>query len=149
MKHLCDISHMKSRPAFDRVLLSYETRMAEEQSIASRLSGTEAFARRDEFLLSVGEDVAALLRDLIIGLRPKILVELGTSYGYSTMFLAAAAQQVGGKVFTYEIAPEKQAFARAQIAAAELSEVVEWRLGDALGLLADQRGPVDFVLMDL
>jgi predicted O-methyltransferase YrrM len=123
--------------------------MAEEQTIHSKLSGVEMFARRDEFLLSVGEDVAALLQDLVIGLRPKVLVELGTSYGYSTLFLAAAAQRVGGKVFTYEIAPDKQAFAQAQIAAAELSDVVEWRLGDAVGLLAHQSGPVDFVLMDL
>jgi predicted O-methyltransferase YrrM len=140
---------MKSSAAFDRVLSSYKTRMADEQSIASKLSGLEAFARRDEFLLSVGEDVAVLLQDLIIGLRPKILVEIGTSYGYSTLFLAAAAQRVGGKVFTYEIAPDKQAFAQTQIAAAELSDVVEWRLGDAVTLLAHQSGPVDFVLMDL
>ncbi|MEP6548766.1 MAG: CmcI family methyltransferase [Gammaproteobacteria bacterium] len=135
--------------AIDQVLLTYKARMEEERIKASNLSGAEAFARRDEFLLSVGEDVATLMQSFIIGLRPKIIVELGTSYGYSTVFLAAAARQVGGKVFTYEIAPAKQAYARAQIAAAELSDVVEWRLGDAVGLLADQIGPVDFVLMDL
>jgi predicted O-methyltransferase YrrM len=140
---------MQSSPAFDRVLMTYKSRMDEEQVKASSLPGPETFARRDEFLLSVGEHVAALLQDFIIGLRPKIIVELGTSYGYSTLFLAAAARQVGGKIFTYEIAPAKQAYAQAQIAAAELSDVVEWRLGDAVDLLAHQIGPVDFVLMDL
>ena len=59
------------------------------------------------------------------------------------------ARSVGGKVFSYEIASNKQAYAKAQIAAAELSEFVEWRLGDAVSLLASQSGPIDFVLMDL
>ena len=140
---------MQHSAAFDRVLLTYKDRMHEEQVKASSLPGPEMFARRDEFLLSVGEDVATLLQDFIIGLRPKVIVELGTSYGYSTLFLAAAARQVGGRVFTYEIAPAKQAYAQGQLAAAELSDVVEWRLGDAVALLSDQIGPVDFVLMDL
>src|SRR5471032_1163270 len=134
---------MNNNAVFDRVLLTYKRRMAEEQTIASGLSGPEMYARRDEFLLPVGEEVAALMQDLVIGLRAKTIVELGTSYGYSTLFLAAAAQRVGGKVFTYDVAPEKQAYAKLQIAAAELSDFVEWRLGDAVQLLAGQSGPVD------
>jgi predicted O-methyltransferase YrrM len=140
---------MNNNAVFDRVLLTYKRRMAEEQTIASGLSGPEMYARRDEFLLPVGEEVAALMQDLVIGLRAKTIVELGTSYGYSTLFLAAAAQRVGGKVFTYDVAPEKQAYAKSQIAAAELSDFVEWRLGDAVQLLAGQSGPVDFALLDI
>lgn len=141
--------NMKSTVAFDRVFSAYKKRMVEEQTIASHISGPEFSARRDEFLLSVGEDVAVLLYDMVIGLRAKIIVELGTSYGFSTLFLAAAAQRAGGKVFTYEISPKKQAFAQQQIAAADLSDFVEWRMGDAVGLLSSQDGPVNFVLMDL
>lgn len=140
---------MNNNAVFDRVLSTYKRRMAEEQAIASGLSGPELYARRDEFLLPVGEEVGALMQDLVIGLRAKTIVELGTSYGYSTLFLAAAAQRVGGKVFTYDVAPEKQAFAKSQIAAAELSDFVEWRLGDAVQMLAGQSGPVDFALLDI
>ena len=129
--------------------MTYKIRMAKERAIESSLTGPEMFARRNEFLLAVGEEVAALLQDLVIGLKAKTIVELGTSYGYSTLFLAAAARHVGGKVFSYEIASEKQAYAKEQIAVAELSEFVEWRLGDAISLLGSQSGPVDFVLMDL
>jgi predicted O-methyltransferase YrrM len=140
---------MRSDEAFDRVLATYKKRMAEERTLASTMTGPETFARRDEFLLSVGEDVATLLQDLVLGLRAKVIVELGTSYGFSTLFLAAAARHVGARVYTYEISPAKQAHAKAQIAAAELSDVVEWILGDAVTLLSRQSGPVDFVLMDL
>lgn len=140
---------MKNDAAFERVLGAYTQRIAREHALASTMTGPEMFARRDEFLLSVGEEVAAILQDLVVGLKARIIVELGTSYGFSTLFLAAAARQVGGRVYTYDIAPAKQAHAQTQIAAAQLSDVVEWHLGDAVSLLARQTGPVDFVLMDL
>lgn len=135
--------------ALRRVLRVYERRMAEEALLAKSLSRSESFARRDEFLLTVGEEVANLLRDLAVGLRAKTIVELGTSYGYSTLFLADAARRTGGKVFTYEKAADKQAYARKQLTEAGLAGLVEWRLGDALELLREQPGPIDLVLIDL
>lgn len=140
---------VKGDAAFEHVHATYRKRMAEENALAAGLSGPEMYVRRNEFLLPVGEEVAALLQNLVIGLRAQVIVEVGTSYGYSTLFLAAAARHVGGKLITYEIAAEKQAYAREQIAAAGLSDVVEWRLGDAVALLSSQPGPVDFVLLDL
>jgi predicted O-methyltransferase YrrM len=87
--------------------------------------------------------------DLIVGRRAQVLVELGTSYGFSTLFLAEAARRTGGMLYTYEIHPAKQEYAQRQIAAAGLSAHVKWLLGDALALLASQPGPIDFVLLDL
>jgi predicted O-methyltransferase YrrM len=135
--------------AFHRVLRAYEQRMVEEASLAKSLPRSESFARRDEFLLSVGEEVAHLLRDFAIGLGAKTIVELGTSYGYSTLFLADAARRTGGKVFTYENSADKQTYARKQLTEAGLASVVEWRLGDARDLLRGQPGPIDLVLIDL
>jgi predicted O-methyltransferase YrrM len=123
--------------------------MAEEALLVKSLSRSESFARRDEFLLPVGEEVANLLRDLAVGLGAQTIVELGTSYGYSTLFLADAARRTGGKVFTYENAADKQVYARKQLTEAGLAGVVEWRLGDAVELLREQSGPIDFVLIDL
>jgi predicted O-methyltransferase YrrM len=135
--------------AFDRVLAGYQKRLADEHLKVRGMPDSELYARRDEFLLSVGEEVAALLKDLVIGLGAQTIVELGTSYGFSTLFLAAAAQRTGGKVFTYELSAAKQAYAQQQIAGAGLSDCVEWRLGNAKDLLPSQAGPVHFVLMDL
>lgn len=135
--------------AFARVLRAYEARMAEERARTESLSPSEFHARRDEFLLPVGIDVANLLRELAIGLRARIIVEVGTSYGYSTLFLADAARRTGGKVFTYDLASDKQAYARERMAEANLGDFVEWHLGDAVELLSEQPGPVDLVLLDL
>jgi len=135
--------------SFARVLRLYEERLNEERAKRDSLSASEFSSRRDEFLLPVGQDVGNLLRDLAIGLGAQTIVEVGTSYGYSTLFLADAARRTGGKVYTYDLAASKQAYARERLTEASLAEFVEWRPGDALELLRDQPGPMDLVLMDL
>ena len=132
-------------PAFDRALAEYRRRMAAEAELDPTGPGTH----RDQLLLPVGEEVAELCVDLIVGLRAQVIVELGSSFGFSTLYLAEAARRTGGRLYSYEIHPAKQEHARAQLAAADLDQYVEWRLGDAVGLLATQPGPIDFVLLDL
>jgi predicted O-methyltransferase YrrM len=135
--------------AFNNVLNHYRQRIKTEREWADSLPPGEIMHQVDKLLLEVGEDAANLLVDLIVGAGAKTIVELGTSYGFSTLFLASAAQRTGGKVYTYELAEEKQAYARERIGEAGLADQVEWRLGDAVALLADQPGPVDFVFIDL
>lgn len=135
-------------PAFDRVLEHYRQRMLAE-SVLQATPGYDLRAHRDELLLPIGEDVANLMVDLIVGLKAQTLVEVGTSYGFSTLFLAEAARRTDGRLFTYEIHAGKQAYAQEKISDAGLSEYVQWELGDAVALLELQPGPVDFVLLDL
>jgi predicted O-methyltransferase YrrM len=78
----------------------------------------------------------------------KRIVEFGTSYGVSTIYLAAAAKDSGGVVIGSEIEEPKWKVARAHLAAAGLSDNAEIRLGDARKTLADIPAPVDFVLLD-
>ena len=105
--------------------------------------------RRDEFLLAVGPEVGWLLHALSVGRRARRILELGTSYGYSTLFLAEAARQTGGKVYTIDLSADKQLHARGQIEAAALGAQVEWLRGDAIALLKTLDGPFDVVLLDL
>ncbi|HEX6994716.1 MAG TPA: class I SAM-dependent methyltransferase [Gammaproteobacteria bacterium] len=135
--------------AFERVLGIYKKRMEDEAARAAALSRDEFARHRDDFLLAVGEPAARFLHSLAIGLGATRIVELGTSYGFSTLFLADAARATGGKLYTYDSVASKQAYARERIAEAGLANVVEWRLGDALELLRDQPGPVDLVLIDI
>ena len=134
---------------FDRVLARYNQRVRDEAVVQRGLPSAEGHARRDEFLLPIGEEVGWLLRALIIARRAKTIVELGTSYGYSTLFLADAARVTGGVVHTLDIAVDKQAYARTQMEHAGLCEFVAWRPGDALKSLQAIKGPIDFVLIDL
>src|SRR5882757_776119 len=137
------------RTAFGTVLEGYKGRLADEMAGVSELPRGQIGARQDEFLLAVGEDTARFLNATVIGLGAKRIVEVGTSYGYSTLFLAQAAQRTGGKVTTYEMSAEKQAYAREQIAKAGLAAHVEWKTGDAVKLLEGESAGVDFALIDL
>jgi predicted O-methyltransferase YrrM len=137
-----------SDPKVAAVFSGYLEREAADAA-KMREIGPSAFAIRDELLLSVGVEVGAFLHALILARQPRRILELGTSYGYSTLIMADAAWTVGAKVVTMELADYKQAYARQQLAAAGLSQVVDWRCGDALELLEADPGPWDFVLLDI
>ena len=138
-----------SSPAAAQVYGEYERRNAEEQVRAAAL-GKDLFAHRDEFLLPVGPEVGAFLHSLVLARRPARLLELGTSYGYSTLILADAARQVGAKLVTMELADYKQAEARRQIDRAGLADAVDFRLGDAVAMTrADSGAPFEFILLDI
>jgi predicted O-methyltransferase YrrM len=78
------------------------------------------------------------------------VVEIGTSFGVSTLYLADAVRaNGGGVVIGTEYEPAKAAKARANFAAAGLSDVIDLREGDLRETLKVIEGPVDFVLMDI
>jgi len=130
------------------VLAEFDIRAARELREQQTLSMQEGMARRDEWLIHVGPASGQLLNLLIRESGAKRIVEFGTSYGYSTVWLADAARATGGKVITLEIHPGKQAAARDTLTRAGLAEFVDFRLGDALEQL-QAIDTVDFVLLDI
>jgi predicted O-methyltransferase YrrM len=135
-------------PKVAAIYADYEARNVAEQE-RQRTLGSAGYGLRDEFLLPVGPEVGAFLHALVLAHRPKRILELGTSYGYSTVFLADAARSVGAMVVTMELADYKQAHARDMIARAGLSDVVDFRLGDAVAMIEADAGPWDFILLDI
>lgn len=135
--------------AVETVLRAYEKRSAEESEISDKMDNEEFAKNRDQFLLCVGPATGHLLNLLATQLKAKTILEIGTSYGYSTTWLAEAARTNGGKVITLDAKPDKQTYARTQLQKAGLESFVEFRVGDALESLAKIEGPVDFVLLDL
>jgi predicted O-methyltransferase YrrM len=136
-------------PRVAAVYAHYEARNEAEQARQKTLGPGEGFVMRDEFLLPVGPEVGAFLHSLILAKRPARILELGTSYGYSTVIMADAARTVGATLVTMELADWKQAHAQEQIAKAGLSDVVDFRLGDAVGMIKADSGPFDFILLDI
>jgi len=126
----------------------YQNRADSELSI---LLSPGAFERTDldNYLLPVGPDVGRFLHALILAKKPQRIAEIGTSYGYSTLFLADAARTVGAKVITMDVAENKHDYAREQLKRADLLDVVDFRLGDAIGSLEADPGPFDFALLDI
>jgi predicted O-methyltransferase YrrM len=131
------------------VAAEYRKRMGDEERIAAALPPGEIMSRLDDFLLPVGEETATFLGLLIRSATPRRIVEIGTSYGYSTLYLADAARAVGAKLTTLELSAKKSQYARDAITRAGLADAVDFRVGDALELLQTLPGPFDFVLIDL
>ena len=82
-------------------------------------------------------------------IQARRIVEFGTSFGISTIYLAAAMKDNGGGlVIGTELEPTKHEKANQHLREAELDGFVDVRLGDAMKTLADVEAPVDMVLLD-
>jgi len=135
-------------PAVTRLLAMYEERAAHEHKLM--LSAPEQFmAQLDEYLISIGPAAGQLLHLLALGSKAQTLLEIGASYGYSTIWLADAARATGGKVHSLELSEKKVSYAREQLRSVGLDSYVQFHVGDALEILRQLPGPFDLVLVDL
>jgi caffeoyl-CoA O-methyltransferase len=98
--------------------------------------------------LNVPESDGKLLYDLVVKNQYKDILEIGTSTGHSTIWLAWAASKTGGKVTTIEIDEGRRKQAIANLTEAGLQHYVDSRLGDAHKLVKELKGPFDFVFSD-
>ncbi len=116
-------------------------------------------ADADQFLsdklVALDRDKAEFCHQVCRALRAKRVVEAGTSFGVSTLFLAAAVRENlradGGEgvVIGTEYEPPKAAAARAHFAEAGLADLIDLREGDLRKTLEDVEGPIDFMLIDI
>jgi caffeoyl-CoA O-methyltransferase len=121
------------------VMASLEARDAQD-----RVDGTPQ-ARR---LRQITPEVGQLLATLVIGAGARTIVEVGTSAGYSTLWLATGASHTGGRVVTFEVDPAKVDLARATFARAGVEDRVELRAEDGIAGLTAFDGSADLVFLD-
>ncbi|OCP01716.1 MULTISPECIES: class I SAM-dependent methyltransferase [unclassified Ensifer] len=99
--------------------------------------------------LPVSRETGNLLYMLARSSRARTIVEFGTSFGISTLFLAAALRDNGGgQLITSEFEPSKVVRAGQNLADGGLIDLVEIREGDALTTFADLPDAIDLVLLD-
>lgn len=103
---------------------------------------------RSKKMLNLEPETAHLLTILIRSSRSKQILEIGTSNGYSTIWLAWAAQQTGGHVTSIDHNPAKHEQAETNLRRAGLRETVDLRQGDAQEIVTSLPGPFDFVFFD-
>ena len=116
----------------------------QERDARDRADGTPQSQR----LRAITPDVGQFLLTLALAVGARRIVEVGTSSGYSTLWLALAARRTGGRVTTFEIDPDKVALAARTFAEAGVADVVELRAEDAaVGLRAFARD-ADLVFID-
>lgn len=97
---------------------------------------------------NIEAESAKLLSQFIRMQQAKAILEIGTSTGYSTLWLAEAAQATGGQVTTVEIDAKRSAEAKRHVAELELSEIVQFWVGDAADYLKEVQETFDFILLD-
>lgn len=102
---------------------------------------------RSRKMLNLERETAEIVSKLIVKHKPKRVLEIGTSNGYSTIWLAASAGP-GARVISIERNPEKLKMARENLERAGLSNCVELLLGDATEVVAGLDGPFDVVFFD-
>lgn len=104
-------------------------------------------AHRTQYL-SIGPRMGRFLYNSARAIGARTIVEFGTSFGISTLYLAAAAADTGGKVTGSEFHPEKAEKARSNLTAAGLSAQADIRVGDARETLSSVEGPIDLLFLD-
>src|SRR5688572_21522677 len=98
--------------------------------------------------LNVPYEDGQVLYDLIVKNKYTSALEIGTSTGHSTIWIAWALSKTGGKVITIEIDEARHKQALENLKAVGLSEFVDARLADAHALVKTLPGPFDFVFSD-
>ena len=116
----------------------------------SKTEYLDFYGRLKDLWLPVSRDTAQLLYMLARGCRAQSIVEFGTSFGISTLHLAAALRDNGGgRLITTEFEPAKVARAREHLKAGGVIDLVEIREGDALTTLrTGLPDAIDLVLLD-
>ena len=124
----------------------------EERSrlMRSKSDYLDFYGRLKDLPLAVSRETGALLYMLARSAKARTIIEFGTSFGISTLHLAAALRDNGGgRLITSEFEPSKVARARQNLTAGGLIDLVEIRAGDALQTLrADLPETVDLLLLD-
>jgi caffeoyl-CoA O-methyltransferase len=121
--------------------------------VMSRLEGQDDRDRGDgtpqsKRLRAIRPEVGEFLLTLATAVRARAIVEVGTSGGYSTLWLALAAKRSGGRVDTYDVDPAKVEIARQNLSEAGLSGFVDAHLEDGYAGLQRLDGQADLVFID-
>lgn len=131
------------------VLSVYHDRIHEERSKPREMPPGGRDGGQDQRMRAIGPQTGQLINILAKSLASPSILEIGTSFGYSGLWLAEAARASGGKVITMELHGYKSDYAREMASKAGLADVMDFQVGDAVELIRALPGKVDFVLLDL
>jgi predicted O-methyltransferase YrrM len=149
--------HAQSDAQTDEINAHFARRVREGTLAPGQLLDAELQGFLSDKMVALEPEKAELCYLLCRSLRAERVVEAGTSFGVSTLYLAAAVRdtQLGdgretrGVVIGTEYEPEKAKVARANFLEAGLADYIELREGDLRETLQGVGGPVDFMLVDI
>lgn len=107
-----------------------------------------ASARKGQRYANVSETDGKLLRQLTEAVHAKRVVELGTSTGESGLYFCMALRKTGGKLYTYDLDPDRIAVARENFKKAGVEDLVVITQGDAHETAPKNTEPIDVLFID-
>jgi predicted O-methyltransferase YrrM len=131
------------------VLNAYHELIREERSGAREPPPGGRDGGQDRRMRAVGPETGQLINIIARGLQAPNILELGTSFGYSGIWLAEAARASGGRLTTMELHDYKSAYAQEMAIKAGLAESIDFKVGDAVQMIGELPFGLDFVLVDL
>jgi predicted O-methyltransferase YrrM len=102
-----------------------------------------------DFAPVVDDDVARMLQVLIMITKPKKILEIGTSIGFSTVSMAKEIKHYGGKIVTIEIDANVAGQAVKNFEREGVKEQIEVRIGDARTIISDMNDEFDLIFQDV
>ena len=97
---------------------------------------------------NIAPENGQFLSILIRSIQARTVLEVGTSNGYSTIWLAAALKETGGRLITLEFDRKRAEEAQAHLQEVELDSIVEMRVGNALDEIPKCDAIFDLVFLD-
>lgn len=133
IKFIFRLARARIKSAFSSVIFSF----------------TEQYHKMSDLSLAISAEQGMFAYQIARLIGAKRIVEFGTSYGISTVYLASAIKDNGsGKVIGSEFVKSKVDIAKKNLKQLGLLQFTDIREGDAKVTLADPGGPVDMVLID-
>lgn len=102
-----------------------------------------------DFGLVVDDDVARMLQVIITMIRPKRILEIGTSIGFSTVMMAKAMKHYGGKIVTIELNAEVAEQAVRNFQREGVKEQIHVKVGDVRAVISGMNGKYDLIFQDV
>jgi predicted O-methyltransferase YrrM len=96
----------------------------------------------------ISREEGELLHQIALSTNARVVVEIGTSYGFSALFWGAALLQTGGLLHTIDINPAKAESAKKTFVDAGLDKIIINHVGAAVDILAELKGPIDLAFID-
>ncbi len=118
------------------------------QSIQKLLNELEIFGQDNKGYYNIPAGTGKFLYNLVLISKAKNILEVGTSNGYSTIWLGEAAKHNRGKVTTIEISEHKAMIAKEKFKRANLNKIIKLIHGDALKEIPKLNKKFDFIFID-
>jgi predicted O-methyltransferase YrrM len=133
--------------------LDFEKAGAYIESLYEKIKLTQKQYTEDTELQDFGpvvdDDVARMLQVLVMMAKPKKILEIGTSIGFSTVMMAKVIQHYGGKIVTIEMDPEVAGQAVKNFEREGVKEQIEVRIGEARTVISGMNEEFDLIFQDV